>query len=61
MHRPSAIERAFELAKSGRFDSLATILRVLKGDGYYDVETTGPALRRQLKKIMRLARVSQNA
>lgn len=48
------VERAFELAKSGRVRSLDDIRRTLTGEGFTHVEShlAGRSLRRQLKGLI---------
>ena len=50
-HRPTALERAFELARSGSCDGIDAIRRILKSEGYSDAQVTGPALIRQLREL----------
>ena len=52
----TAIERAFQAAKSGEAASMEDIRRLLKGEGY-DVEfIRGPSIRRQLEGLMKETR-----
>jgi hypothetical protein len=48
----TAIERAFELARSGRFAKLEDIKAQLKLEGYSDAQVIGPTLFRQLRKLI---------
>jgi hypothetical protein len=48
----SAIERAFELAKSGRAASVTELRAIIKAEGYALHEITGPALGRQLRNLI---------
>jgi len=59
--KPTAIERAFQLAKSGRYDATKSLRKALRAEGYSDFETDGPALQKQLREEIRLARESQQA
>lgn len=56
--RPTTIERAFELAQSGRYLKLQEIKRQLKAEGYADVDGQlyGLSLRKQLERISGEAR-----
>jgi hypothetical protein len=50
---PTLIERAFEMARSGRCRSVDHIVKDLKGERYERVdEHLSPSLRRQLKAII---------
>jgi len=48
----TAIERAFELAKSGSCVTNSEIKQALRSEGYGEAQITGPALMRQLRAIM---------
>lgn len=57
MHKP-AMERAFELANSGRFKASRDIDRALKSEGYNNVEVASlslPSVRSDLLKACRTA------
>ncbi len=56
-HNQTALERAFELAKSGSCESVAGIKKVLKSEGYSDLQITGRALGKQLTALIRQARL----
>jgi hypothetical protein len=47
------IERAFQLAESGRFTSVELIRHQLKAEGYSTAHVTGKSLTNQLAAIMR--------
>ena len=51
-HRPTALERAFELAKSGQVTSVAEIVKILQRDGYGGDQVKGPMLKRQLNGLI---------
>jgi hypothetical protein len=51
-YRPSALERAFELARSGGVASIETIKLILKREGYDGYQLIGPQLRRQLRVVI---------
>ena len=52
----NTLERAFELARSGEFDTVEAIRRRLMKEGYVFRVLTGPYLSRQLRELMREAR-----
>jgi hypothetical protein len=52
----SALERAFQLAKSGSVSDLGELRRALKAEGYSGAQLTGPSLSRQLNALIDLAR-----
>ena len=56
MARPTAIERAFELAKSGRYVSVEEIKKVLAAEGYQEHQLVGRSLLEQLRELMRASR-----
>lgn len=51
-NRPTALERAFELAKSGTVTSVAEIVKILQRDGYGGEQVSGPVLKRQLNGLI---------
>jgi hypothetical protein len=54
----SALERAFQLAKSGRVSTVEEIKKSLKREGYDDKAIDGGrSLRSQLNALMKVARV----
>ncbi|MBS0233828.1 MAG: hypothetical protein JSR99_10110 [Proteobacteria bacterium] len=53
--RLSQLERAFELARSGRFSTVAEIKRKLREEGYMDDQVEGPLLFGQLNSLMKEA------
>jgi hypothetical protein len=55
---PSALERAYQLARSGNCRGLSDIRAALKSEGYvrYDSLLDGLGLRRQLKQLCASAR-----
>lgn len=53
--RPTALERAFELAGSGQFAELGQVRAELKREGYDLSRLTGPQLTKQLRGIMESA------
>jgi hypothetical protein len=58
-HRPSTIERAFSLARSGTYACVPEIRRKLKAEGYSDSVITGRTLQRQLLALIAAAREQQ--
>jgi hypothetical protein len=52
------LERAFELAASGKFVSVEEIRRRLSDEGYFTGAVCGPLLCRQLVSIMAKARLA---
>jgi hypothetical protein len=52
----TALERAFQLAKSGRVAGLAEIGLALKRGGYSADQIEGPLLKRQLAGLIKPAR-----
>lgn len=52
----SALERAFQLARSGRYGCISEIKRRLTEEGYGADQVTGPILRQQLSNMMQIAR-----
>jgi hypothetical protein len=55
--RPTTVERAFELARSGDCRSLQGIAAILKGERHEAVEAhlAGPSIRRDLKRVWEAA------
>ncbi len=51
--RVSQLERAFELARSGRCTTVADIKRRLREEGYQDDQVEGPLLFGQLNSLMK--------
>jgi len=55
-HRMTALERAFQLAKSGQVSDLSEIRKALDREGYSGNQIEGPVLKRQLADIIKSAR-----
>lgn len=53
--RPTALERAFELAASGVYTSVTGIRERLKRDGFQVAQVTGRTLARQLRRQIKQA------
>jgi len=59
MHQKmSALERAFQLAKSGEVAGLTEIVTSLNREGYSASQIEGPLLKRQLANLIKAARKS---
>jgi hypothetical protein len=52
----TALERAFQLAKSGHVEDLTQIASALKREGYKVDQIEGPILKRQLNDLIKAAR-----
>lgn len=57
MQQPPIIERALDIARSGRAKTIADVRQQLKREGYAEVleNTAGWSIREQLKTLMREA------
>lgn len=55
----TTLERAFQLARSGEFDSVATIAKQLKAEGYALQQLEGATLKRQLRETCEAAMASK--
>lgn len=53
----TTIERAFQLAKSGKYKSVVEIRQRLKTEGYALIQLQGPTLSKQLNALARDARI----
>jgi hypothetical protein len=51
----TALERAFQLARSGKVPTVAAIEESLRRDGYDVRQVEGPTLRRQLVELIKAA------
>lgn len=49
----STLERAFELARSGRFGSVSDVKQAVSAEGYDRRQLEGSALTRQLSSLVR--------
>lgn len=51
--RPTTVERAFELARSGQCDNLPAIVAALKGERHESVDAhlAGPSIRKDLRRV----------
>jgi hypothetical protein len=52
----TALERAFELARSGRFGKIRELERALSAEGYPTHQLNGPALFEQLRRLMKASK-----
>jgi hypothetical protein len=59
--RPTALERAFDLAKTGRYATLGEIKQALHHEGYSTASLTGPLLMKQIRQLIAASRSSANA
>jgi hypothetical protein len=53
--RPTTLERAFDLARSGEFSSVQEIKKKLGAEGFYIGQVTGRSLTKQLNVLIRNA------
>ena len=51
--RPSLVERAFELARSGDYASITALRDQLRAEGYNQNLLEGPTLLKQLRELIR--------
>ena len=56
-NRPTTVERAFELARSGACANLPAIAAALKGERHelVDAHLAGPSIRKDLKRVWEAA------
>lgn len=54
-YRVTSLERAFEMARSGKFATVADIKKQLNIEGFSASQVTGRVLSRQLKELIRAA------
>jgi hypothetical protein len=52
---PTVLERAFEIARSGRVTTMTELRLILKAERFTLTQVSGPALTRQLTTLMREA------
>jgi hypothetical protein len=55
----STLQRAFELAATGRYDDVSQIKRRLDAEGYDTLQVSGPSLSKQLMREITFARSSR--
>lgn len=56
----TAIERAFELARSGRYQSVSEVRKAVSDEGYFQQALSGTSLSRQLTAIIKAARLNRD-
>jgi len=54
----TTLERAFELARSGKYETLKQLQHALSAEGYSLQQLTGPVLFEQLRKQMKTAKAA---
>lgn len=54
--KKTALERTFELAASGEHTNFTDLRAQVRSEGYDDRQLNGPALRKQLRRIIDKAR-----
>jgi len=56
--RPTTIERAYEMARSGKALSIEKIIKILEQEGYFNVRSqlAGLGLRRTLNALCKVSR-----
>jgi hypothetical protein len=54
----TALERAFDLAREGKCNSVADIVRKLNAEGYSGSQVEGATLRKQLSTLIKSARIA---
>lgn len=54
----TALERAFELARSGKFQTIPRLREQLAREGFARQTLVGPTLPRQLRRLMEESRVT---
>ena len=54
----TALERAFQMARSGKYASVAEIKKQLNNEGLSVKQVTGTVLLRQLKELIRAAQAN---
>src|SRR5262245_54454905 len=59
--RPSSLERAFELARSGKCASMDEVRWRLRAEGYSTEQLIGPVLMQQLRELLQAAKVEPDA
>ena len=59
--RMTTMERAFDLARSGKFTTLTEIITTLDREGYSASQIQGPLLKRQLTDLIKAARPDPGA
>ncbi len=60
-HRPTTLERAFELARTGEYEGVKELRVRLKSEGFTLSQVEGPLLTRQLRDLCRAARLANES
>ena len=60
-HNLTALERAFQIAKSGDVTSVKEVRRMLRKEGYQVEHIAGLSLSRQLSALMKPAKAARKA
>ncbi len=55
----TTLERAFEMARSGRYDRLMELRGDLKKEGYDNLQLEGPAVRKQITELIKQAKLDR--
>ncbi len=55
MHHDTPLERAFQIARSGKANTMSDIRKALKSEGYSEEGLSGPYLFKQLRVLMKLS------
>jgi hypothetical protein len=55
----TAVERAFQLARSGNYATIDAVKLQLRGEGYSDHQVVGRSLAKQLNALIKGARENQ--
>lgn len=61
MSRPTTLERAFELARTGNYIGIGEIREALRAEGYVLSQLDGPSLQKQLRKLCVDAKKTKHA
>lgn len=59
--RPTALERAFALARTGDYPGVSELRAQLKAEGYAVLQLEGPSLLRQLRELCTASRKANRA
>jgi hypothetical protein len=61
--RPSTIERAYQLARTGEYASVSDLKKQLSRESYGDAEAQlyGPMIKSELQKLMKAAHAATHA
>ena len=59
--RPTTLERAFTLARTGEYAGVSEIRAQLKAEGYAIQQMEGPSLMKQLRELCTASRAAKEA